>query len=154
MAPDGSKFDAGYVVTRTPAEATGVGAASHDADATDARLDRLTRLAHNLDGRFRVPGTNIRFGWDSILGLAPGVGDVAALAPSAYIWLEAHRMGVPTGVKAKMAANIGIDWLVGSIPLVGDLLDVGLKANRRNVRLLHHHFGRPVPEVLRDGAEV
>ena len=109
-------------------------------DHPTARLDRLDRLAHNLDSRWRVPGTDIRFGWDSVLGLIPGVGDMAALAPAAYIWLEAHRMGAPAHVKARMAANTGIDWLVGSIPLVGDLLDIGLKANRRNVALLRRHF--------------
>ena len=110
--------------------------------ATDhaARIERLERLAHNLDSRYRVPGTRIRFGWDSILGLVPGIGDVAALAPAAFIWLEAHRMGAPMSLKGRMALNTGLDWVVGSVPLVGDLLDVGLKANRRNVALMRAHF--------------
>ncbi|WP_299820031.1 DUF4112 domain-containing protein [uncultured Jannaschia sp.] len=119
-----------------------------------ARLDRLDRLARNMDSRYRIPGTGIRFGWDSILGLVPGLGDVASLGPAGFIWLEAHRMGVPNSVKARMAANIGIDWIVGSVPLVGDLLDVGLKANRRNVALLREHFassdGRPATEARTD----
>ena len=106
------------------------------------RLARLERLAHNMDSRYRVPGTNIRFGWDSILGLVPGVGDVAALGPAGYIWLEAHRMGAPNGVKARMAFNTGIDWLIGSVPLLGDLFDVGWKGNRRNVALLREHVER------------
>ena len=108
-----------------------------------ARIARLERLAHNMDSRYRLPGTNIRFGWDSLIGLVPGVGDVATLAPAGYILLEAHRMGAPTALKAKMMANSGIDWVVGSIPLIGDILDVGLKANRRNVALLRDHFGTP-----------
>ena len=108
-----------------------------------ARLDRLERLAYGMDSRFRVPGTSIRFGWDSILGLVPGLGDVASLAPASYIWLEGHRMGASNEVKGRMAVNIAVDWVVGSIPIVGDLLDVGLKANRRNVRLLREHFGVP-----------
>ena len=116
-------------------------------DLPEERLVRLERLAHSMDSRFRVPGTQIRFGWDSILGLVPGVGDVAAMAPSGYILLEAHRMGAPGGLKARMAANIGIDWVVGSIPLIGDLLDVGLKANRRNVALLRDHVSRSRPNV-------
>lgn len=109
------------------------------------RLDRLERLAHGMDSRFRLPGTRIRFGWDSIIGLVPGLGDVATLAPASYIWLEGHRMGASNGVKTRMALNIGVDWIVGSVPIIGDLLDVGLKANRRNVRLLRDHFGIPEP---------
>lgn len=85
--------------------------------------------------------TQIRFGWDAILGLLPGVGDVAALAPAGYILLEAHEMGAPTSVKGRMAMNIGLDFLVGLIPLIGDIFDVGLRANRRNVALLRAHFG-------------
>lgn len=112
-----------------------------------ARIARLERLAHNLDSRFRIPGTRIRFGWDSILGLVPGIGDVAALAPAAFIWLEAHRMGAPASLKGRMAMNTGLDWLIGSVPLVGDLLDVGLKANRRNVALMRAHFSGSAPEA-------
>ena len=72
---------------------------------TQARIDRLDRLANNLDSRYRLPLTNIRFGWDAILGLVPGIGDIAALAPAAYIWLEAHRMGASNGVKLRMAGS-------------------------------------------------
>jgi hypothetical protein len=107
------------------------------------RLDRLERLAHTLDSRYSVLG--IRFGWDSILGLVPGLGDLATLGPAGFILLEAHRMGAPTSLKARMAANSGLDWLVGSVPLLGDALDVWLKANRRNVALLRDHFGIPSP---------
>ncbi|WGH77931.1 DUF4112 domain-containing protein [Jannaschia ovalis] len=115
-----------------------------------ARLARLERLAVQLDSRFRLPGTRIRFGWDSIIGLVPGVGDVATLVPAAWIWLEAHRMGAPAGLKARMALNTGVDWILGSIPVVGDLFDVGIKANRRNVALLRAHFGLPADaEVAR-----
>lgn len=113
------------------------------------RLDRLDRLAHNLDSRYRVPMTNIRFGWDSILGLAPGIGDVAALGPAGYILLEAHRMGVPARVKRRMAANTAVDWVVGSIPLIGDIFDVGMKANKRNVALLRRHFDLPEPQTVK-----
>lgn len=112
-----------------------------------ARLDRLDRLAHGMDTRFRVPGTGIRFGWDAVLGLVPILGDTAALAPAGWILLEAHRMGVPAGVKARMAANLGIDWAVGLVPLLGDALDVGFKSNRRNVALLRRHFEMPQPDA-------
>lgn len=109
------------------------------------RLDRLERLAHGMDSQFRIPGTSIRFGWDAIVGLVPGLGDIATLAPASYIWLEGHRMGVPASVKARMAANIGLDWAIGLVPFAGDLLDVAVKGNRRNVRLLREHFGVPAP---------
>ena len=118
-------------------------------EAIAARLDRLEKLADNLDSRYRIPLTNIRFGWDAILGLVPGLGDTAALAPAGYILLEAHNLGVPFPVKAKMARNTGVDWLVGSIPVIGSIFDVGIRANRRNVVLLRDHFGVPGP--TRDG---
>lgn len=135
-----------------PPSATAAETAHPTSDDLPARrLERLERLAHQMDSRFRLPGTDIRFGWDALLGLVPGLGDVATLGPAAYIWLEAHRMGAPAHVKARMALNTGIDWVVGSIPLVGDLLDVGLKANRRNVALLRAHFG--VPAATPEGAD-
>ncbi|UWQ19304.1 DUF4112 domain-containing protein [Jannaschia sp. M317] len=111
-------------------------------ETLEERLDRLQRLADGMDSRFRIPGTRIRFGWDAILGLVPGIGDIAALAPAAYIFLEGHRLGVPARTKGRMAFNVGLDWIVGSIPLVGDLLDVGIKANRRNVAILRAHVNR------------
>ncbi|MFD1344210.1 DUF4112 domain-containing protein [Litorisediminicola beolgyonensis] len=103
------------------------------------RLERVERLAHRMDRAFRLPGTRIRLGWDSIIGLVPGVGDTLALAPAAYILLTAHRMGVSTGTLIKMASNVGIDWLIGLVPLAGDILDVGYKSNSRNARLLREH---------------
>lgn len=122
-----------------------------EAVATDGglarRLDRLDSLADTMDSRYRVPGTRIRFGWDAILGLVPGLGDVATLGPAGFVLLEAHRMGAPTGLKARMVLNYGVDLVVGAIPLVGDLFDVGLKANRRNVTLLRDHFAATSPSV-------
>lgn len=109
------------------------------------KLESLERLADNLDSRYRVPGTSIRFGWDSILGLIPGLGDVAPLGPAGYILLQAHRMGVPTATKARMGVNVAADAVIGTIPLVGDLFDVALKANRRNVALIRDHLERTHP---------
>lgn len=112
------------------------------------RLARLDRLAGALDSRFRVPLTRIRFGWDTILGLIPGIGDVAALAPAGYILLEAHDMGAPTALKLRMAGNIVVDMLIGSVPLLGDVFDVGWRANCRNVALLRGHFGVEAPAPI------
>ncbi len=104
------------------------------------RLDRLDRLANTLDAAFRVPGIGIRVGYDSIMGLIPGIGDAAAVVPAGWIVLESYRMGAPRSIIARQCANIGVDFVVGSIPLVGDLFDVGWKANRRNVALLRRHM--------------
>lgn len=108
------------------------------------RVARAERLAHVMDRAVRVPGTQIRLGLDSILGIVPGVGDTLALAPSAYIMSEAHRLGVPRSVLMRMAANLGVDWLIGLVPLVGDLFDVGWKANMRNVALMRRHVEHSV----------
>jgi hypothetical protein len=105
-----------------------------------ADLARLRRLAQRMDMAFRLPVIGYRVGWDSILGLVPGVGDALTVLPAAFILREAKRMGVPRGTLVKMMANVGIDFAVGSVPLVGDLFDAGWKANVRNVDLLERHL--------------
>lgn len=109
---------------------------SADALSQVARADRIARV---MDRAVRLPGTNVRLGLDSILGLVPGVGDTLALAPSLYIVAMAHRQGVPRAQLARMAGNIGIDWLIGLVPLIGDIFDIGWKANSRNARILRDH---------------
>ena len=104
------------------------------------RLDRIEALAYRMDRAFRIPLTQQRFGWDSIIGLVPGVGDTLAVLPAAYILREAHALGASKPVLARMVANIGIDWLVGLVPLVGDVFDVAVKSNSRNVALLRDHL--------------
>lgn len=106
--------------------------------------DRLRALARLLDSSARVPGTNIRFGLDSLIGLIPGVGDVTGAALSGYIVLAAARLGVSPAVLTRMLLNLGLDTLVGTIPLLGDLFDVGFRANIRNVALLDRHLAEPV----------
>ena len=106
-----------------------------------ARVDRLARL---LDRAVGIPGTNIRFGLDSILGLIPGMGDVATGALSIYIILEAARMGAPRATLVRMLGNVAIDTFGGSVPVLGDLFDVAWKSNSRNVELLQRHVGAPV----------
>lgn len=109
----------------------------------DARLDRMRAAARLLDSRFRIPGTNIRFGLDAIVGLVPGVGDFAGAIASAYFIYEAARLGAPGAVLARMVTNVGVEALVGAIPILGDLFDVAFKANNRNVRLLEQHAVAP-----------
>ena len=97
---------------------------------------RARSIARLLDTAFRIPGTNIRFGLDGILGLIPGVGDVAGAALSGYVILTAARAGAPNTLLARMLANVGLDALVGAVPLLGDLFDVAFRANVRNAALL------------------
>lgn len=116
---------------------------------TAARLDRLDRIARRMDRAIRLPIIGVRLGWDSILGLIPGVGDAVTLAPAGYIILEGHRLGAPTHVTARMLANVGIDAAIGTIPLIGDVFDIAWKANMRNVNLLRTHFEKVPQPPLR-----
>jgi len=98
--------------------------------------ERLRRLAWLLDSSIPIPGTRWTVGIDALIGLVPVLGDVAGMLLSSYILLEAVRLGAPKRVLARMALNIAVEGLVGSIPLLGDLFDAGFKANQRNIRLL------------------
>jgi len=106
-------------------------------------IARIDRLAHLLDNRFRLPGTRIRFGLDSIVGLIPGVGDIATSGPSVWMIMRGWQLGARRRVLIRMTGNSAIDFVVGSIPLVGDLFDVGFKANLRNAALLRRELTRP-----------
>lgn len=116
-----------------------------------SRLDRVDRVARVMDRAVRLPGTQIRLGLDSILGIVPGVGDTLALAPSLFIIAEAYRMGVPTSALGRMGVNLGIDWVIGLVPLIGDIFDIGWKANVRNARLLRDHVAS-TPEEPKEKA--
>jgi hypothetical protein len=99
----------------------------------------LELLAHVMDNAFEVPGVGLRFGFDAILGLIPGVGDAGTSLVSAYVIHRAHRLGVGRATLARMAANVALDFIVGAVPFAGDLFDFYWKANRRNVELLRKH---------------
>lgn len=105
-------------------------------DEIETELVRLEQLANLLDARFRLPGTSIRFGIDGIAGLIPGIGDTLTAAPSAWMIWRGHRLGVRRRALTRMIGNSGIDYLVGLVPLVGDIFDVGFKANLRNATIL------------------
>src|SRR5919197_3697789 len=106
----------------------------------EARLKRVRLLSRLLDEQFRIPGTTQRIGIDGLLGLIPGVGDSAGALLSAYILYEAIRLGAPTSVLLRMIANIGIDTVVGAIPVAGDIFDIAWKANKKNAALLHAYL--------------
>jgi hypothetical protein len=106
------------------------------------RIARIDRLATLLDTRFVIPFTKFRFGADSLIGLAPGIGDAVTVALSLYIVYEAHRLGAPKTVLARMLGNVAIDGMFGVVPVAGDVFDVMFRANRRNVRILREHLDR------------
>ena len=108
-------------------------------------MSRVRSLARVLDTAIRIPGTNIRFGLDPIIGLVPGLGDVASAVLSGYIVLSGIRLGASRSVIARMIGNIAIDTLAGSVPIIGDLFDASWKSNEKNVALLERHLGVAPP---------
>ncbi len=107
------------------------------------RAASIRALARLLDSAVAIPGTKLRFGLDAVIGLVPGVGDLAGAALSGYIVLAAARLGAPRSVLLRMLLNVAIDTVVGSVPLIGDLFDVGWRSNTRNTALLDRHLEAP-----------
>ena len=104
------------------------------------RLRRLKSLAILMDTAIRIPGTGIRLGADSVLGLIPLIGDAGGALVGLVIVNEARRLGVPKHKMAKMLVNIGVDAAVGSVPLLGDVFDIYFKSHQRNVQIILDHF--------------
>jgi hypothetical protein len=95
-----------------------------------------------LDIAFIVPGTNVRYGIDGIIGLIPVVGDVLATAFSLWLVKEARALGAPWYITARMLGNVAVQGLVGIVPVAGDAFDVMFRANMRNVRVLRRWMDR------------
>lgn len=106
-------------------------------------LTSLAHLSRLLDGAIRIPGTGIRVGLDPIFGLIPGLGDWVGALGSGYILLRAANLGAARPTLLRMAGNIGIDFVVGSVPVLGDIFDLGWRANERNMALLRAHLDAP-----------
>ena len=104
-----------------------------EAIEVERSLDQLSRW---MDGLFRIPGVGWRFGLDAIVGLIPGVGDLATTAVSFYILTSAVRYRVPKITLLRMGLNLGIDYVLGSVPVIGDMFDAWWKSNQMNVELL------------------
>lgn len=98
--------------------------------------ESLETLSHYLDGLFKIPGTGWRFGLDSLIGLIPNVGDITTSLVSFYILVAGVRYGVPKITLVRMAFNIGLDYVVGSIPFIGDAFDFFWKSNKQNMDLI------------------
>jgi hypothetical protein len=117
--------------------------------ADDKYLERLRHWSWLLDQAFRIPGTNIRFGWDVIVGLIPGLGDLSSPLFGVLILTQAYRMGVPRLVQARMVINAVVDALLGVVPGLGNVADIFWKANTWNMRLLERHAQPGAPRHSR-----
>ena len=107
----------------------------------DPGLTHVKLLARLMDSAVEIPGLKMRIGLDAVLGLIPGLGDLASSAVSLYILQVAHRTGVSRWTLTRMTFNILCDGVLGAIPLAGDVFDIFWKSNQRNVKLLLQHNG-------------
>ncbi|CAD7032419.1 hypothetical protein RHAB21_01999 [Pseudorhizobium halotolerans] len=129
-------------------EGWGTGSRSHEERIQLLRrLRRLNNLARLLDTAVRVPGTGIRFGADSLLGLLPVIGDASGAIIGLAIVNEGRKLGVPSDKLARMLTNIAVDAAVGSVPLLGDAFDVYFKAHKRNIGIILDHFDVEAAEL-------
>jgi len=137
-------FDAGAFV----AFQYGPSASGFDFSATfqpltrEQRLARLEAIAKLLDVAFIVPGTNIRYGIDGLIGLVPVIGDILTTAISLWLVREARALGAPWHITARMLGNVAVDGIVGLVPVAGDAFDVMFRANIRNMRMLRRWLDR------------
>lgn len=104
-----------------------------------AVLQRLERFATLTDAQFRIPFTNIRFGIDVLIGFVPVIGDFVSFLMSFYLFVEAHRLGLPLSLKLKMVRNTLLDFGIGLVPFIGDLADIGYRSNLKNLKLIVEH---------------
>lgn len=117
--------------------------------AVERQKAQVERLAQWLDSKFRIPGTNVRFGADAVAGIIPGVGDTAALIASAIVIAQAVRVGARGWTLARMVALAAVDGIVGTVPIAGTVFDVVFKANNRNVALMRQHVDDPTAATTR-----
>jgi len=109
--------------------------------------EQLDHIAAVLDDIFRIPGTNIRFGLDFLVGWIPGIGDALAGIASLIIIIAAWRRGAALVTLARMVTNVFLESLIGAVPVIGDVFHVAWKANRRNYRLLMREKNRGIGET-------
>jgi hypothetical protein len=109
----------------------------------EPRRTAVERLAWWLDNAITVPGTRFRIGFDALIGLIPGIGDVVGALLSSYIIAVAAAEGLPRSALIRMAINVGIETIVGVVPILGDVFDATWKANQRNVRLMEQFKTAP-----------
>ncbi len=120
----------------------------------DPELARLEALSKLMDNQFQIPGTNMRFGLDGLIGLIPYMGDMAGFVASGVLMRTMVKKGASPLLMLRMLFNYVLDAVVGIVPLLGDLFDFGFKANRRNVNLLKAYYadGKVKPKATRSFA--
>ena len=106
-------------------------------------MQALEALAWLLDSSIPIPGMRMRIGLDALLGLIPGLGDIAGTLLSAFILVQSARLGIPRVTLMRMGFNVLVDSALGIIPFAGDIFDFAWKANQRNVDLLRAHIDDP-----------
>jgi len=111
------------------------------------QLNHIRRLTRLMDTAFRVPGLGLKVGFDPIIGLIPGVGDLIATIISAYIIILATQFRLPKGLLGTMIMNVALEFVVGTIPLFGDIFDAYFKSNVRNLDLLEKHLATVAPNL-------
>lgn len=115
-----------------------------DAQSVRRRVEAMEKL---LERSFTIPGTRQTVGLDALIGLVPVGGDVIAAAMGAYMVWEARNLGMSKGQMARMAGNVGFDWLIGLIPGVGDAADFFFRSNSRNLRIIRRHLDKHHPST-------
>ena len=104
------------------------------------QLRWVDSFSRTLDTRFRIPGTDIRFGLDFILGLVPGAGDLISMGMSGTLVATMARHGASPRLVARMLLNVFLDAFFGSVPILGNLFDLFYKANYRNAELMREYY--------------
>ncbi len=110
--------------------------------SANPHLKRIEQLSYLLDGCIRIPGTTLKVGWDPIIGLLPGIGDVVGGWASLYLVYLAARAGLPWSALLRMMGNVVVDVIFGAVPVLGDLFDFGWKVNLRNLALIDRYLAR------------
>ncbi|MEO5772616.1 MAG: DUF4112 domain-containing protein [Sphingomicrobium sp.] len=132
------------MTTRTNAERMKVPGLGSDAASVRQRVEALEKL---MEGLFVIPGTNRRVGLDVIFDLIPVLGSTTAAAMGAYMAWEARNLGMSKTQVARIAGNVGVDWLLGLIPWVGAIPDFFFRSNSRNLRIIKRHLDKHHPET-------
>jgi Domain of unknown function (DUF4112) len=112
-------------------------------------LEWVERVSKLMDSQFKILGTSYRFGLDFLLGLVPYAGDVMGFGMGGVLIMAMWKHGASVGMILKMLWNIGVDAIIGTIPVIGDLFDLTYKANNRNVAMLKAYYadGNPKPSA-------
>jgi len=108
--------------------------------SSPADMRWVNTLTELLDNKFRIPGTNIRFGADFLMGLVPGAGDLLSMGFSGVLISTMAKNGASGRLVARMLLNVILDTIVGSVPILGNVFDLFYKANHRNLKLMNEHY--------------